>query len=510
MIPRRDVVSRDIYQELSVSKWFRESSRDKKMDYVVQFKALFDDPIYVPTVKDLMDTHFETSVLKILVHERTRISQMDKVTPIYDEACKKFVRKVEYYKELQRRNTGKNIRETETQLLANPKFSEPVKDRILTCLHSSDIKAILYDKYLTMMSSSGDDAVKYQDWIDTVLELPTESRKFKLDSNLPHTEAVGALLTKIKNKLDEKIYGMETAKEELICMMTNMLMNPKSKFKAIGLKGPPGIGKTMMAYVLAEVLEIPIEIISLGGITDSSFLEGHSFTYIGSQPGCIVKAITRMKCTNGIIYFDELDKISKTNWGKEIEHALLHITDFTQNHNFRDKYIPEIPIDISNCIFLYSMNQINELDTALVSRIPVLHFQGYTLQEKITIIKNFLLPEILKEYSLKEYSLKEYSLTVLDITIDTPTSEYLIKNIKEEDEDIVSGKSGVRGLKKMLNKIVSRINIYRTVSVNGSLPFNLTFKIDKFSLPFSINKNLIDQIIASSAEKVTQTHSYYM
>jgi ATP-dependent Lon protease len=145
------------------------------------------------------------------------------------------------------------------------------------------------------------------------------------------------------------------------------------------------------------------------------------------------------------------------------------------------------------------MNKIDSLDVALASRIPVLHFQGYTFKEKITIILNYLLPEILKEFNL----------TTDEIKIDVPTAEYLIKNVHEEDEDRASGKSGVRGLKKMLNKIISRVNIYKTVSIGGVLPFKLTFHIDNFNIPYSISKSLVDQIIRSTDEKANVTHSYY-
>src|SRR5579872_605017 len=128
-----------IHDELYAAKWYRESPGDKQMDYVLQFKALMQDPIYVPTVRDLLDMNFDTPELKILLHERTELNNYDKMSPEYDEVCKEFVRKVEYYKEHLKRNMGKDVRHAETQLLTHPKFSEPTKDRILTCKLSSEI-----------------------------------------------------------------------------------------------------------------------------------------------------------------------------------------------------------------------------------------------------------------------------------------------------------------------------------------------------------------------------------
>ena len=179
----------------------------------------------------------------------------------------------------------------------------------------------------------------------------------------------------------------------------------------------------MLAKIIADVINLPICQIALGGISDASFLEGHSFTYTGSEPGYIAKAVTQMGCTNGIIFLDEIDKISKTDKGKELEHALLHITDFTQNHDFRDKYMPEIPIDLSDHIFIYSMNSTKNMDKALLSRIPIIHFDGYTSEQKIEIIQKFLLPEILKNYDFLS----------TDIMIPIDTAKLLIKNIQEEE-----------------------------------------------------------------------------
>ena len=291
---------------------------------------------------------------------------------------------------------------------------------------------------------------------------------------------------------------MIEAKEELICIMANMITNPTSKHKAIGLYGPPGIGKTMIVKIISEELDIPLEQIALGGITDSSFIEGHSYTYTGSEPGCITKALVNMKCTNGIIFFDEVDKISKTNHGKEIEHCLLHITDFTQNHNFRDKYMPEIPIDLSNCIFVYSMNSINELDSALASRIPVVKFEGYTSKQKETICTKYILPDICANYGM----------SIDDIIFPPESVQYLINNVKEEDE--INGRSGVRGLKKRLNNIINRINLYRLASVDGKMNIKLSFDIPDFKLPCVITSKLIDNIIGPNDTKYDRSSYYHM
>lgn len=467
--------------------WFKELSANEKKKYLDKMEKLVTYPHQIPSIKDIMDADLGRISTKLLINERMELDEADKLSPNYDDECSKLIRKMEYLKNT--REEQKQIVEIEEKILDDPKFYRSLRERILSSEFSNEIKAIIYNKYLKMEESGEHDAPKYQIWIETVLSLPHHPKKIELDETVPRNIALSKLMFSMMQKLNQKVYGMQTAKEELLCIVANMFSNPKSKNKAIGLYGPPGIGKTMIVKILAEVLDRPMELISLGGMTDSSYLEGHDFTYIGSQPGRIVRSLINMKCTNGILFFDELDKISKNpHNGKEVEHCLLHITDFTQNHNYRDKYMPEIPIDLSDCIFIYSMNSKNELDMALASRIPMVQFDGYDAKEKVVIVSDYLLPEILENYGINKG----------EVILPKSTIEYLISIVKEEGE--VNGKSGVRGLKKALNNIINRVNLYRLASVNGKLIFDLSFQIKDFAIPFTITNGLVDQIIQKETE----------
>jgi len=474
----------DMKEELQNETWFQLLSREDKNIYTQKMLDINKPTFILPTVKDIIDLPLEKTYVKELIVNRNLLDTMDQDTS-YDQACQDFIKKFEYYQN----------NETLSKISELTKSSNSMLHRIIDSKFNDQIKSLLYNKHLHYCYDNSDESMKYKKWIDTVLSLPMEPHPLKTSGFVPEGESKkndshDSLIITVKNmmhKLDDYIYGMKEVKEELICMVVNMINNPSSKMKAIGLSGPPGIGKTMLANIIADALNLPISRIAMGGITDSSFLEGHSFTYLGSEPGHIAKSVIKTGCTNGIIFFDEIDKIPKTSKGNEIEYALLHITDFTQNHEYRDRYMSEIPIDLSNCIFIYSMNNEKNIDSTLRSRIPIFHFDGYTKEEKVEIINRFLLPEILKNYNLR------------DVIINDKTARYLITRTHEEGSK--NEKSGVRTLKNNLNKIISRINLYKWLTAgNQPMDLNLGFKINNFKLPFSISSELIDQILGEKKQ----------
>lgn len=473
----------DIFDDLSEYQWFRDLSDEDRVYYVDKMRELQKPREKIPTIKDIMDMDIGPENIKLLISERMELDEYDKMHPTYDDACNKFMKRYAYITDIENLKKQEQINGVEKEIMEQTKFIKPIRERILESEFDAKTKALIYDKYITMCSSDPDDATKYRTWIDTVLSIPHHPKKIQLDESVPQNIAISELVKKVMGRLNEKVYGMDVAKEEFICMFVNMIANPSSKNKALGLYGISGIGKTMLSQIVAEVMGFEMEKISLGGVTDSSFLEGHGFTYIGSEPGCIAKALIKMKCTNGIIYLDEIDKISKAEKGKEIEHALLHIIDFTQNHNFRDKYMPEIPIDLSNCIFIYSMNSISEFDSALASRIPIIKFDGYYPKEKIIIIEKFILPELLENYNM----------ITGDIIIPHNVSEYIIARVKEQTP--VNNKSGVRGLKNFLNSIINRINLYKLASINGKLDTKMSFHIPNFKFPYTLTIEFIKTIL---------------
>jgi len=479
--------------ELIDESWFQQLSDKKQHYYIEKMIELQSFDKIIPTTKDIMNLDINSDSVKELILARRELDEYNKLSNVYNTACHKFLIRFEYLTNTDNFEKLSQTKKLEDNINNQIKFTQPLNERILISNFDDTTKSIIYDKYLIMCKSSEDTAAKYETWLETALAIPYCPKKIELDTSVPQNEAISKLITEMMVKLNDKVYGMTEAKEELVCMIANMIANPQTKNKAIGIYGPPGIGKTMIAKVVSDVLNLPIEQISLGGMTDSSFLEGHGFTYIGSEPGCIVKSIIKMKHTNGIIFLDELDKISKTERGKEIEYCLLHITDFTQNHDYRDKYLSEIPIDLSNYIFIYSMNTIEELDNALASRIPLIKFDGYTSKQKIDIVQNFILPELLANYGI----------TKNDIIIPNDVISYMVQNINEENN--INGKSGVRGLKKVLNRIINRINLYRVASINGKVNIDLSFTIPHFTIPYTLTTEFVKNIILGSCDRIIKS-----
>lgn len=273
----------------------------------------------------------------------------------------------------------------------------------------------------------------------------------------------------VRNVLDEAVYGHDTAKRQ-IERVIGQWMSGKQTGYCFGFEGPPGIGKTSLAKKgLAKCLldennvSRPFGFIAIGGSSNGSTLDGHNYTYVGSTWGRIVDILIESKCMNPIIFIDELDKVSKTEHGKEIIGILTHLVDPTQNDSFHDKYFNGIDIDLSKALFIFSYNDVELLDRILLDRIHRITFKSLSIEEKVVITKKHILPEIYEKVNLKDV-----------ITIRDEIIEYIIDNYTRE--------SGVRKLKEILFEIMGEINLEVLQTT-----YNDTFT----SIPFDITKDMI-------------------
>ena len=265
-----------------------------------------------------------------------------------------------------------------------------------------------------------------------------------------------------KEYLDKAVHGHENAKRSLERIIGQWI-NGDSTGYCFGFEGPPGVGKTSLAKKgLANCLKDehgvsrPFSFVAVGGSSNGSTLEGHTYTYVGSTWGRIVDILIESKCMNPIIFIDELDKISKTEHGKEIIGILTHMVDPTQNDSFQDKYFNGINIDLSKVLFIFSYNDVSCIDRILLDRIHRIQFDSLSEDEKVIITRNYLLPEIFKKTGLHEEMI-ECSDDIIRYIICKYTCE-----------------SGVRKLKEILFDIFSEINLECFSNTEMNVPIILT------------------------------------
>ena len=225
----------------------------------------------------------------------------------------------------------------------------------------------------------------------------------------------------------------------------------------------------------------PFSFIAMGGSTNGSTLEGHSYTYVGSTWGRIVDILMESKCMNPIIFIDELDKISKTEHGKELIGILTHLTDSTQNQEFADKYFSGVKIDLSRVLFIFSYNNPENIDPILLDRIHRVKFKSLKKQEKIYISKNYMLPEICKIVGFD----KEQIII----------SDDIIENIIEQ----YTYEPGVRRLRERFIEIIREVNLrYITNSTLLGTPITLPFTITMEHL----DKDIFSKKIKMKSKKI--------
>jgi hypothetical protein len=227
---------------------------------------------------------------------------------------------------------------------------------------------------------------------------------------------------------------------------------------------------------ISKILNREFAFVPLGGATDSSYLEGHSYTYEGSTWGKIVDILIRSKSMNPVIYFDELDKISETPKGEEIIGILTHLTDTSQNSQFHDKYFAEIDFDLSKCLFIFSYNDPYKVNPILLDRMYKIKTTGYQVKDKIVIAKQYLIPKIRYEVNFKEG----------DIVIPDSTLNYIIDTYTEKED-------GVRNLKRCIEIIYKKLNLYRLVKPGTTLFEKENTLTVEF--PFTVTNDITNNLI---------------
>ena len=380
-----------------------------------------------------------------------------------------------------------NILEQMREIQNHSHVAKPYRITLLETNIPIKYKSIAFNKINTLshMDPSVGEYYKIKQWVDTFMHIP-----FGKYNSLPLSiedgqEQCQKFMENARQELDDAVYGLNDAKMQIMQMIGQWISNPKSVGTAIAIHGPMGTGKTtLVKRGISKILNRPFAFIALGGATDSSFLEGHSYTYEGSNWGKIVDILIQSKCMNPVIYFDELDKISGTPKGEEIIGILTHLTDTTQNSQFHDKYFSSLDFDLSKALFIFSYNEEDKINPILRDRMYRIKTKGYKKEDKIAIAKKHLIPEIHNNIKFEPGQ----------IILSDDTLTYII--------DTFTGKEkGVRNLKRCLEIIYSKLNLFRLMKPDSTL-FNEKMNSLKVEFPFTIKRDIIDKLISKKESNI--------
>ena len=261
-----------------------------------------------------------------------------------------------------------------------------------------------------------------RNYLDTVLELPwNASTKERVDVETAR---------KILNK---DHYGLEKVKERILETIAVRQMAPEMPPQILCLVGPPGVGKTSVAYSIARSLNRKMARIALGGVHDEADIRGHRKTYVGAMPGRILAAMTQAGSNNPILLLDEVDKMGSDHRG-DPSAALLEVLDGEQNKTYRDHYL-EIPFDLSNVMFITTANTLDTIPRPLLDRMEIIELNSYTDEEKLMIAKNHLIPKQISKHGLKKSQLRITDDGIREI-IQCYTRESGVRNLERAFAEI--------------------------------------------------------------------------
>ena len=271
---------------------------------------------------------------------------------------------------------------------------------------------------LAKMPFGTPEATVIRNYIETCLELPW-NRRTKDRVNIKLAQKI----------LDEDHDGLAKVKDRILEFMAVKQLSPELDGQIICLVGPPGVGKSSIAKSIARAMNRKYVRISLGGIRDEAEIRGHRKTYIGSMPGRIVTALKTAGSSNPVMLLDEVDKLTMDAHGDPTS-ALLEVLDTDQNRQFRDHFI-EVPVDLSECVFIATANTTETIPAPLLDRMEVIYMDSYSDSEKLSIAKNHLIPRQIKRHGLTKRNLSFTDDGIKKI-IESYTKESGVRNLERE------------------------------------------------------------------------------
>ena len=273
-------------------------------------------------------------------------------------------------------------------------FSNYQKQILRLCLPEESEKKLLKDlNRLKKQPFGSAEAAVLRNYLDTVLELPWKTRtKERID------------VATARKILDQDHFGLDKVKQRILETIAVRQLAPEMPPQIICLVGPPGVGKTSIAYSISRALNRKMARISLGGVHDEADIRGHRKTYVGAMPGRIISGLIQAGSSNPLLLLDEIDKLGRDHRG-DPSAALLEVLDGEQNGTYRDHFL-EIPFDLSDVLFITTANTLDTVPRPLLDRMEVIELGSYTDEEKLMIAKNHLIPKQLSKHGIKKTQLR--------------------------------------------------------------------------------------------------------
>jgi ATP-dependent Lon protease len=457
------------------------------LDKLMELKTTYKD---LPIIKELELLHTTESKK----YEKRKSKMDEKMKELHIKKFEKLtsfktITDVKYFMKLSLDEQIAFLAKLESITTIDPK---PLRIKVIEANIPNEYKVIALKKMqaLTHLSKNeGGEYYKIKHWIDAFMDIP-----FGIYTELPVSINDGVdkcheFMENAKSILDKATYGLQDAKLQIMQYIGQLITNPKSIGTCIAFEGPMGTGKTTLVKEgISKILNRPFEFFALGGATDGSTLNGHSITYEGSVWGKIVDTLKKCKCLTPIFYFDELDKVSQGPKGDEIIGILTHLTDSSQNDEFKDNYFPEFKFDLSRAIFIFSYNIRENVNPILRDRMYIIKTEGYTAPQKLIISKDYLSLAIQRNINFQPE----------DVIITDASIQYIIEKYTNE--------KGVRELKRCIENIYTKLNLFRIMKPSCNLfEKELNFQV---SFPFTVHPEMVQKLLKQDTAIVN--HMMYM
>lgn len=347
----------------------------------------------------------------------------------------------------------------------------------LTQFQERVIKSNLSDSckqtVLKRLENADPDKPKLIEWVETLLNIPFGKLAISpVTINDPMPKIRGFFDETIK-QFNKNVYGLENVKQQIVDYLGQFITaGPGARPRTLALCGGPGIGKTfLIRHGIADALGRPLRVVNMGGIKDSAHMCGFEYSYANARHGLIVQILIEKQIMNPIILFEEVDKISETRDGQDIQNILMHLTDPEQNKAFQDKYFSGIDIDISKAILVFTLNDPSALSPILLNRLHLVNVPDPSREDRIQIAKKHMIPEIFGNVNMSPDS----------VSISNEVCGYILDRYSQNDK-------GLRTFKACLETIMLRLNMIRLIGHDLSGKLRLQF-------PLNLSIEIIDSIL---------------